>query len=309
MHIPDSMLQGAICPVTAVVSSFGIATAAYAARRTQTPPARFAGVTSLIFAGQMMNFPIMEGTSGHLLGGVLAASLLGTPLGVLSMALVVVIQSLLFSDGGITVLGANLFNMALVGAGVGGLLRAALAAGWRSPAGVLLATAVAAWASIVLASLAVSVELAMAGQIAFSRVVAAMVGKHALIGLGEAAITAAVCAWLGAAATVTSPRGKAIVPFATAAVIALALSPFACGCPDGLEWVAEKYVFLHEAAPAFVSPLPGYAVPRIGHAWLSTGLAGLLGVMVVFASAWALLRLMTRAATRQSAGAGAVSGV
>ena len=199
MHIPDSMLQGAICPVTAVVSSFGIATAAYAARRTQTPPARFAGVTSLIFAGQMMNFPIMEGTSGHLLGGVLAASLLGTPLGVLSMALVVVIQSLLFSDGGITVLGANLFNMALVGAGVGGLLRAALAAGWRSPAGVLLATAVAAWASIVLASFAVSVELAVAGQVDrllrapnWSRVVVdrlgRTVGRHGrvCVGLGAA---------------------------------------------------------------------------------------------------------------------------
>ncbi|NLF86773.1 MAG: cobalamin biosynthesis protein CbiM, partial [Lentisphaerae bacterium] len=86
MHIPDSMLHGGICPVTAAVSSIGIATAAYSARHAKTPPARFAAVTALIFAGQMMNFPVMDGTSGHLLGGVLAASLLGTPLGVLSVA-------------------------------------------------------------------------------------------------------------------------------------------------------------------------------------------------------------------------------
>ncbi len=299
MHIPDTMLQGGICPVTAAFSSIGIATAAYSARHTKTPPARFAAVTALIFAGQMINFPVMDGTSGHLLGGVLAASLLGTPLGVLSVAMVVAIQSLLFSDGGVSVLGANLFNMAIVGAGVGGLLRSALAARWRSPAGNIMATAAAAWASIVLASFAVSVELAVAGQLAFARVVAAMVGTHALIGLGESVITVTACAWLGAADAPESPRGKAIVPLTASAVIALALSPFACGFPDGLEWIAGKYAFLHASAPVFVSPLPGYAVPCIANEQLSTGLAGLVGVMVAFAASWVLLRLMGLAVARQ----------
>jgi len=306
MHIPDSMLHGGICPVTAAVSSIGIATAAYSARHAKTPPARFAAVTALIFAGQMMNFPVMDGTSGHLLGGVLAASLLGTPLGVLSVAVVVVIQSLLFSDGGVTVLGANLFNMAIVGAGVGGLLRSALAARLRTPGGEIMATAAAAWASIVLASVAVSVELAMDGQIVFSRVVAAMVGTHGLIGIGEAVITVAACAWMSAADAAESPRGKAIMPLTAAAVIALALSPFACGFPDGLEWIAGKYAFLHASAPVFVSPLPGYSVPCIANEQLSTGLSGLAGVMAAFAASWALLRLMGCTVARQSSGTGSV---
>ena len=300
MHIPDSMLHGGICPVTAAVSSIGIATAACCGMRREKPsPSRFAAVTALIFAGQMMNFPVMDGTSGHLLGGVLAASLLGTSFGVLSVAVVVVIQSLLFSDGGVTVLGANLFNMAIVGAGVGGLLRSALAARLRTPGGEIMATAAAAWASIVLASVAVSVELAMDGQIVFSRVVAAMVGTHGLIGIGEAVITVAACLLLGSADAAKSRRGHVIVPFTAAAVIALALSPFASGFPDGLEWIAGKYAFLHASAPALVSPLPDYSVPCIGHERLSTGLSGLAGVMVAFAASWALLRLMGLAVARK----------
>ena len=300
MHIPDSMLQGNVCPVTAVVSAAGIAVAAYCARHSRTSASRFAAVTALLFAGQMMNFPIMNGTSGHLLGGVMAATLLGTPLGVLSVALVVVIQSLVFADGGVTVLGANLFNMAIIGAGVGGLLRSALAARWRSTAGSIMATAVAAWVSIVLAALAVSIELAVDGQIAFSRVVAAMVGTHALIGLGEAAITVAVCVWLGAPAAAESPRGKAIIPLTAAAIIALVLSPLASGFPDGLEWVAEKYGFDCEMLPLFVSPLPDYSVPHISSEWLSIGLSGLIGVIVAFAAAWLLHRLLSLAVPQKA---------
>ena len=112
MHIPDSMLQGAVCPVTAAVSVAGVLAAAWLVMKAEHKPTagRFAAVVALIFAGQMMNFPIMDGTSGHLLGGVLAAAVLGTPLGVLAIALVVTIQSLVFSDGGVNVLGANMFN-------------------------------------------------------------------------------------------------------------------------------------------------------------------------------------------------------
>lgn len=121
MHIPDSMLQGNVCSATAAVSVLGLVAAAYYGLKGQRPSAsRFAAVTALIFAGQMMNFPVQYGTSGHLLGGVLAAHLLGTPFGVLSVALVVVIQSLVFADGGVTVLGANVLNMAIIGAGLGG---------------------------------------------------------------------------------------------------------------------------------------------------------------------------------------------
>ena len=110
MHIPNSMLQGAVCPVTALVGVLGVAVAALKAFWSEHKPsaARFGAITALIFAGQMMNFPIQDGTSGHLLGGVLAAALLGTPFGILSIALVVTIQCLVFSDGGFAVLGANI---------------------------------------------------------------------------------------------------------------------------------------------------------------------------------------------------------
>lgn len=294
MHIPDSMLQGSICPVTAILSAIGIAAAAYYGMKGEKPSAsRFAAITALIFAGQMMNFPIMNGTSGHLLGGVLAASLLGTPFGVLSVAMVVVIQSLVFSDGGVTVLGANLLNMAIIGAGLGGILRSTLAARWQSRRGEILATAVAAWTSVVLASFAVSVELAIDGQIVFSSVVAAMVATHVLIGMGEAIITVAACLLFPSTGTAKSQRGHVVVPFTAATMIALLFSPFASGFPDGLEWVAEKYQFLHESAPALVGPLPDYSVPFISNEMLSTGLSGLIGVIISFAAAWALHRFIS----------------
>lgn len=300
MHIPDSMLQGSICPVTAVVCAAGIMVALYYGLKAREKPtaAGFGAITALIFAGQMMNFPIMDGTSGHLLGGVLAASLLGTPFGVLAIALVVTIQSLVFSDGGITVLGANVLNMAILGAGVGGVLRSALATRWRGSSAGYLATAVAAWFSVVLASVAVSVELAVDGQIAFFSVVAAMVGTHALIGVGEALITVAAC-MLFSSTVSTSTKGQVALPLTVACLMALLLGPFASGFPDGLEWIAEKYGFLHASAPTFVGLLSDYSTPFVTNDLLSTGLAGVAGVVCSFALAWLLLRISGMFATRE----------
>ncbi len=295
MHIPDSMLQGGICSVTATVSVVGIIAACYFGLKAKNKPtaSQFGAVAALIFAGQMMNFPIMNGTSGHLLGGVLAASMLGTPFGVLAIALVVSIQSLLFSDGGITVLGANVFNMAILGAGAGGVLRSKLVEQWESTRGKYAATAIAAWLSVMLAAFAVSLELVVDGKIDFSSVVQAMLGTHALIGIGEVVITVAGCVllsrnWSSAGAN----RGLVAVPLLTATIVALLLSPFASGFPDGLEWVAEKYKFLHESAPAFVGPFSDYAVPFFTNESLSTGMAGLVGVVVSFGAAWIIMKII-----------------
>ncbi len=303
MHIPDSMLAGSICPITAIVSAVGIIAASYYGAKAADKPtaSQFGAITALIFAGQMMNFPIMSGTSGHLLGGVLAASILGTPFGVLSIALVVVIQSLVFSDGGITVLGANILNMSILGAGLGGILRSALVGRWQGKAGGYFATAVAAWMSVVVASLAVSVELAVDGQIVFSQVVMAMVGAHALIGVSEAIITVAVCMLLSVNTVSQNTNWRVSVPLTAAFLVALLLSPFASGFPDGLEWIAKKYAFLHESAPAFVAPLPDYTVAFVGNEMFSTGLAGVIGVLISFATAWLLLRLMGGLKARQGA--------
>jgi cobalt/nickel transport system permease protein len=300
MHIPDSMLQGSVCPATAAVSAIGIAAASYYGMKGDKPAAtRFAAITGLIFAGQMMNFPVMDGTSGHLLGGVLAASLLGIPFGVLSIAMVVIIQCLFFSDGGVTVLGANLLNMAIIGAGMGGMLRSKLMKKWQTPNGEIMATAMAAWFSIILASFAVSVELALDGQIAFSSVIASMVSTHMLIGIGEAAITVGACLLLTSSRASKKTHGYFAIPAGVAIVTALLLSPFASGFPDGLEWVAAKYQFLHESAPALVGPLPDYSAPFISNDMLSTGLSGLIGVIISFTAAWAFYQSISLLVARE----------
>lgn len=102
------MLHGHVCPVTAAVGAAAVAGTVVLARREKSnvSPAKFASVAAFIFAAQMMNFPIRDGTSGHLIGGVLAAAMLGVPLGMLAMTIVLAVQCLVFSDGGLTVLGA-----------------------------------------------------------------------------------------------------------------------------------------------------------------------------------------------------------
>ena len=282
------MMNGAVCPVTAVVAATGITGAAWAAAKSENKPgaAKFASVSALIFAGQMMNFPISGGTSGHLLGGVLAAALLGTPFGVLAIALVLAVQCLLFSDGGLAVLGANVVNMSLIGAGIGGLIAGHL----RDRSALSLARlGFAAWLSVVLAALACSLELALSGSVAFSVSAPAMLGTHALIGGGEALLT--VLAYSLLLAPDAASRRSALVPAATAVLITLVLSPFACQLPDGLESVAGKLGFLHASAPAFVAPLPEYSLPVSLPAAVSTGLAGLAGVLAVFALGCAISAL------------------
>jgi len=289
MHIPNAMLHGSVCPVTAVAAAAGLTAAAWAASKGETKPtaARFAAVSALVFASQMMNFPVQSSTSGHLLGGVLASVVLGTPFGILSTALVLAVQCLLFSDGGLAVLGANILNMSLLGAGVGGWLAGSLR---ERSVPTFARIGLAAWVSVVLAAGACSVELAMAGVIPFSKCAPMMIGIHALIGVGEALLTVAAVGLLTDRES-TCRMGK-VVPAVAAMVIALVLSPFACGFPDGLEWVSERFRLVHDAAPAFVAPMNGYTLPGLPADGISTALAGLAGVLVVFvagsliASAW-----------------------
>ena len=291
MHIPSEMLNGRICPVTAAVSVAGVGIAAYMASKIKKKPtaARFGAVAALIFAAQMMNFPIQNGTSGHLLGGVLAAALLGTPFAVMVIALVVTLQCLIFSDGGFLVLGANVLNMALIGAGLGGFLRTLVLEGKfikESSPLYAVGLGMVAWLSVVLAALAVSIELSVSGVVPFSKVAGAMLGTHALIGIGEGIITVAAFYAFGKVTNYSKEKWNTVMTFATALVIGAVLSPFASHLPDGLEWVAKKYQFLHEAAPTFVSPLSDYSFSLIQNNFISTALAGLLGVLVTFSLAW-----------------------
>lgn len=142
-------------------------------------------VASLVFAAQMFNFPIASGTSGHLLGGVLAVVLLGPYAGAIVIAVVLGVQALFFADGGLLAWGANVINMSFIG----GFLCYYLYAGLRKIVPEWLSIAIASWVSVVAASFACSLEVGWSGTIALSSVIPAMFIVHALIGIAEAAIT------------------------------------------------------------------------------------------------------------------------
>lgn len=194
MHIPDGFIDAPTSAVTGVIAGSGIALSLFkAGKDTLDARAPLTGlVAAFVFAAQMLNFPVASGTSGHLIGGFLAAVLVGPWLGALALAVVLVVQSLLFADGGVSALGLNIINMAFVPA-FGGYalfwaLRRILPATRR---GVLASTAIGALISVVAASIAFTVEYAIGGNAAapVTTVAAAMIGVHVLIGIGEAAIS------------------------------------------------------------------------------------------------------------------------
>lgn len=195
MHIPDGFFDAGTSAAAGVVAAGGLAVCIKRAGTTiddrQVP---LAGLTAaFVFSAQMVNFPVASGTSGHLMGGVLAAVLVGPWLGALCVAVVLIVQALLFADGGLSALGLNIVNMALVGALVGYLVFAAVRAVVpHSRTAVVLAAGIAAAAAPVLAALAFTAQYAIGGHAAVSTgaVLTAMVGVHALIGIGEGVITA-----------------------------------------------------------------------------------------------------------------------
>lgn len=195
MHIPDGFIDPATSVAAGAVAVGGLAVCV---RRTsaslQEREVPLAGLTAaFVFAVQMLNFPVAAGTSGHLLGGVLAAVLVGPYLGALCVSVVLLVQALLFADGGLTALGLNVVNMALLTA-FGGyavflLLRRVLP---RTHASVVAASGIAAGLSVPLASLGFTLQYAIGGtgSAPVSTVAGAMVGVHLLIGIGEGVITA-----------------------------------------------------------------------------------------------------------------------
>jgi len=195
MHIPDGLVSVPISIATAVVSTgVGAAAVARARRTLGEKNVPILGVSAaFVFAAQMLNFPVAAGTSGHFLGALLVALLLGPLNGFLVMAVVLVIQSLLFADGGLTALGTNIFNMGIVG-GLGGygLFRLLTLALPRRRGVFVAAAAVSAWFSVVLAASVCAVELALSGTSPLALALPAMAGVHVLIGIGEGIISAVV---------------------------------------------------------------------------------------------------------------------
>ncbi|MER3433283.1 MAG: cobalamin biosynthesis protein CbiM [Leptolyngbya sp. ERB_1_1] len=193
MHVPDGFLN---LPVTLITWVFAIALIAISLNRVQAEYQERAvplmGVcAAFIFAAQMINFPIPGGTSGHLLGGTLAGVLLGPWAGSLVMAVVFIVQAFLFQDGGITALGANIFNMGLIGTFGGYYVYRSIrnALGGYSFRAIVTGAAIAAWTSVVVASIICAIQLALSGTVPLRVALSAMASWHVLIGIGEALIT------------------------------------------------------------------------------------------------------------------------
>ncbi|MBU1933584.1 MAG: energy-coupling factor ABC transporter permease [Candidatus Omnitrophica bacterium] len=198
MHIPDGFLAANTWVPAWVISVGGlgycIKRASEALKDKMVP---LMGVmAAFIFAAQMLNFPVATGTSGHLLGGVLAAVLLGPYAGAVVIAVVLAVQCLVFQDGGLTALGANILNMSFIGTMGGYIIYSLIRKATGGSKGILMGAAIAAWASVVLASSACAIELAVSGTSPLKIVLPAMMLVHMLIGIGEAIISVFVLSFV-----------------------------------------------------------------------------------------------------------------
>ena len=194
MHIPDGFLAANTWVPAWLISAGGMS---YCLKKTawllKDKIVPLMGIiAAFVFAAQMLNFPVMGGTSGHFLGGVLAAVLLGPYAGAVVIAVVLTAQCFIFQDGGVTTLGANIFNMAFVGAVGGYFIYSLIRNITKDNQGIIVASGIAAWFSVVVASSACAVELAISGTSPLGVALPAMAGVHALIGIGEAIITCLV---------------------------------------------------------------------------------------------------------------------
>jgi cobalt/nickel transport system permease protein len=309
MHIPDGFLDGRTAAVSAVLSVTALGVALNHAKRSMPPrQIPLLGLTaSFVFAAQMLNFPVAGGTSGHLIGAVLAAILLGPSGAVVAMTAVLIVQALLFADGGILALGANVFNMAVAGS-VGGYalyrLVRRMAPGAR---GQLLAAGFSSWCITVCMSLLCAGELAWSGTSPWSITFPAMASVHMIIGLGEGTITMLAVAAIARVRPDLleegneGPAGKkygAIFVYGAIIVLGMVLflSPFASPWPDGLEHVASTLGFESKALspPVIHAPIADYQIPGLGSSALATGVAGAIGTVVVFGLSFLFAHVLVR---------------
>ncbi|MDW8269535.1 MAG: energy-coupling factor ABC transporter permease [Anaerolineae bacterium] len=303
LHIPDGFLSVIIALV------FWLVTAAFvvvAARRLQADEGGLGEhqvplmgiMAAFVFAAQMLNFPVAGGTSGHFLGGALTAIMLGPWAGILVMTAVIAIQAVLFQDGGLLALGANIFNMGILTAFIGyGLYRSF--AGQKRTVRWVVAGA-AAWLSVMAAAFLTALQLWLSGTSALAVVMPAMLGVHALIGIGEALITMAALAFIAqirpdllgeAAVKERGGRGWVIGGVVLVALLLL-LAPLASADPDGLERVAEDLGFIERGLDAPYTIIPDYTIPFLGETPLSTILAGAIGAVIVGVGAVLLVRAL-----------------
>ena len=303
MHIPDGFLSAGVTGVTWATAGLGVAAALRAEKTDSQPmPAGMLGATAAcVFAAQLINVPVAPGVSGHLIGAALAAALLGPWRAVIVMTVVLAVQALLFQDGGITALGANITDMGL-GASLTAYAVASLA-GRRmgSLRGLVVGGVLGAFAATVAAAALTGLWLGLAGLYPLRPIVQILFVSHVAVGVLEAALTGAVLATVarwrpdllrGATAGNGPAALGAIVmgAFGLAVAIAAFLSPFASLLPDGLDRAAQRLGFSARAAASWPAPFPDYLVPFIASAGIATAVAGILGTVCAAVVAWGVSR-------------------
>ncbi|MFI5663345.1 energy-coupling factor ABC transporter permease [Streptomyces sp. NPDC051684] len=342
MHVPDGFINAPVSAATGVVAAGAVAASLRGARRElgSERAAPLAGlVAAFIFAVQMLNFPVAAGTSGHLLGGALAAILVGPYTGVLCVSVVLLMQGVLFADGGLTALGVNITDMAITTTVVAYLVfRGLVKLLPRTRRSITVASFVAALLSVPAAAVVFTLIYAIGGttDVSIGKVATAMIGVHVLIGIGEAVITALTVGAVvavrpdlvygarglhqplklkvngelvdapapeAAPVAARSSRKVWIIGLAASVVLAGFVSFYASANPDGLEKVAHDKGIdkkTEEHASAD-SPLADYGVKDITDARLSGGLAGIIGVGVTVVAGTGIFWALRRRRTSDAA--------
>jgi cobalt/nickel transport system permease protein len=317
MHLPDGFLDAKAALLCSATAATGVGLALRQVGTSLEPrqiPLLGLGA-AFVFAAQMLNFPIAGGTSGHLIGGVLASILLGPSAAVVVITCVLIVQCLMFADGGLMALGANVFNMAIVsvcgGYGVFRLLQSLLRRDRQRA--TVFAAAFAGWFGTVLASVFCAGELAISQTVPWSIAFPAMANVHMIIGIGEGLATGLITlALLRARPELVAgyreqklSLGSCSFGYAVLICVGLALfvAPFACPWPDALETLGQRLGLSSKAAYA---PLADYRFPFIGSATVATAIAGAVGTVVAFLAAYGLARVAVPAlrASKKDASAG-----
>lgn len=310
MHIPDGFLSAPVAIVMWIITgTFVVLAIRRASRDFDERMVPLMGVlAAFIFAAQAFNFPVAGGTSGHFLGGALAAILLGPWAGLLIMTAVIALQALIFQDGGLLAMGANIFVMGIVTVWIG-YFTYQLLMRWNR----YLAAFLAGWLSVVMASVVCAFLLALSGTASLVVVLAAMATVHVFIGIGEGLITAAAVALVAAAlpgmfgqqmSERKTDRGTLVAGgLILAIVIGVMAVFFASSSPDGLERVAKDTGFLGAAQGPLFNIAPNYILPGVNSEAIAAVLAVVLGVLLLFAVGYGIARALQRR-SRRSADAG-----
>lgn len=305
LHIPDGFLSVPVAILAWIITiAFMVVAIRRASREFDERMVPLMGVlAAFIFAAQAFNFPVAGGTSGHFLGGALAAILLGPWPALLVMAAVIGLQGLIFQDGGLLAMGANIFVMGIVTVWTGYFIYRGVQRFHR--AGGAFA---AGWFSVVVAAVVTAFLLALSGTASLGVVLTAMAGVHVLIGIGEGVITAGAVALVhsalpgmfGQQGAGRKTDGMTIIAggVVVALVVGIMAVFFASPDPDGLERVAEDQGFLDAAqGPAF-NILPDYVLPGIPNGTLAAIIAILIGTLLLFAVGYGIARLLRRRSQR-----------